>query len=120
MDVTNGTVTLKVSKGAFNMIYKNRGFHPVETEGASNWSDMVGMQEHHEIPHLEDPSQQEAEEEEEYPEEDEEEEVDLSEIPLGEMSFDQLREYADQLELNYEGLRSKKELRVLIRDHLKH
>ena len=43
----------------------------------------------------------------------------MSEIPLGEMSFDQLNEYADQLELEHDGIRSKKELRAIIREHLK-
>ena len=41
---------------------------------------------------------------------------DLSEIPLNEMGFGQLCEYADQLGLNREGVRSKRELRALIRE----
>jgi hypothetical protein len=64
-------------------------------------------------------SADDTEDEDEEDEEDTEESVDLSEIPLGEMSFDQLNEYADQLELDHDGIRSKKELRALIREHLK-
>lgn len=55
----------------------------------------------------------------EFPEEGEdEEELDLSEIPLGEMTGPQLRQYAEELGLPYEGLK-KRELRELIRNHLK-
>lgn len=60
-----------------------------------------------------------AEETEEMDElEDADEEVDLSEIPLSEMDFYQLRDYADQLGLDHKGLRSKKELRALIKSNL--
>lgn len=60
-------------------------------------------------------SQNSAQEDESLDDEDEEYE-DLSEIPLNEMGFGQLCEYADQLGLNREGIRSKRELRALIRD----
>lgn len=60
-------------------------------------------------------SQNSAQEDEALDDEDEEYE-DLSEIPLNEMGFGQLCEYADQLGLNREGIRSKRELRALIRE----
>ena len=50
--------------------------------------------------------------------EDEEEDLDLSEIPLSEMTGQQMRQYAEQLGLKTEGLK-KRELRELIRNHLK-
>ena len=43
--------------------------------------------------------------------------MNLSEIPLSEMDFYQLQDYAEQLGLDYEGIRSKKELRALIRNN---
>ena len=60
--------------------------------------------------------EEEAEEQERMREE--EEELDLSEIPLGEMTGTQMKQYAEQLGLETEGLR-KRDLRELIRNHLK-
>ena len=51
-------------------------------------------------------------------ESEDEEQVDLSEIPLSEMDFYQLSDYADQLGLDHRGIRSKKELRLQIKQHM--
>lgn len=126
LQVTNGTVTLMVTKGAFKSFYEPNGFHAVDGEDGHEETGVVTTHPTPETGHLGHSSQQELrkdtdgpEDEDEDDEEDTEESVDLSEIPLGEMSFDQLNEYADQLELDHDGIRSKKELRALIREHLK-
>ena len=128
LQVTNGSVTITVTKGAFKNFYERCGFHAVAAEDDSEGAGVVDTQLTPETPHSGDSSHQEIAESgelhegaDEDGEEDEEDtdEVDLSEIPLGEMSFDQLNDYADQLELDHDGIRSKKELRALIREHLK-
>lgn len=126
LQVTNGVVTLTVTNGAFKSFYEHNGFHAVDGEDGHEEAGKVDTQPTPETGHPGHSSQQELrqdtdapEDEDEDEEEDTEESVDLSEIPLGEMSFDQLEEYADQLELDHDGIRSKKELRALIREHLK-
>lgn len=126
LQVTNGAVTLTVTKGAFKSFYAPNGFHAVDGEDGHEEAGVVTTHPTPETGHSGHSSQQElrqsvddTEDEDEDGEEDTEESVDLSEIPLGEMSFDQLNEYADQLELDHDGIRSKKELRALIREHLK-
>lgn len=126
LQVTNGVVTLTVTNGAFKSFYEHNGFHAVDGEDGHEEAGKVDTHPTHETGHPGHSSQQELrqdtdapEDEDEDDEDDTEEAVDLSEIPLGEMSFDQLNEYADQLELDHDGIRSKKELRALIREHLK-
>lgn len=128
LQVTNGIVTLTVTKGAFNSFYKNKGFRTLTDEEGREESGGVNTYPHPETGLSEDSAHREFGEEDEYADDtedaeeedgDEDYDVDLSEIPLGEMSFDQLSEYADQLELDHYGIRSKKELRALIRSHLK-
>lgn len=126
LQVTNGTVTLMVTKGAFKSFYEPNGFHAVDGEDGHEEAGVVTTHPTPETGRSGHSSQQELrqdtdgpEDEDEEEEEDTEESVDLSEIPLGEMSFDQLNEYADQLELDHDGIRSKKELRAIIREHLK-
>lgn len=125
LQVTNGVVTLTVTKGAFKSFYEHNGFHTVDGEDGHGDAGVVVTHPAPETGHSGHSSQQEmgqdtndAEDEADGDEEDEDD-VDLSEIPLGEMSFDQLNDYADQLELDHDGIRSKKELRALIREHLK-
>lgn len=127
LQVTNGVVTLTVTKGAFKSFYEHNGFHTVDGEYGHEYDGVVITHPAPETGHPGHSSQQEmrqdtedAEDEADGDEEDyTEDDVDLSEIPLGEMSFDQLNDYADQLELDHDGIRSKKELRALIREHLK-
>ena len=117
--ITNGQMTLTVPNSAYRTIYRASGFRPVEsykdsessidsypsnTENASDEESILEKKEN-----LEEPYGEEAEVEEE---------VDLSEIPLSEMDFYQLESYADQLGLDHRGIRSKKELRALIRNNI--
>lgn len=121
--ITNGRITLEVSQSAFETMFKPAGFVlegsflSPEADGGSNTPDDFRL------PHL---GQQEDEEEdsedtepEESEEEDEEQPVDYSEVPLSELGYEELCDYADQLGLDREGIRSKKELRGIIREHLK-
>lgn len=119
--ITNGSITLKVTDGAFETYYANRGFHAVGAEEAHEGAGVLTTHPTSEIPHLHDNSQQESDsedEDDELTEDEDEDDIDLSEIPLSEMSFDQLNDYADELEINHSGIRSKKELRAVIRKHL--
>lgn len=125
LQVTNGVVTLTVTNGAFKSFYEHKGFHAVDGEDGHEEAGEVLTHPTPETGHPGHSSQQELRQDTDAPEDedgddddDTEDGVDLSEIPLGEMSFDQLNEYADQLELDHNGIRSKRELRVLIREYL--
>lgn len=126
LQVTNGINTLTVSRGAYMSLYRNRGFHVVGDEEAEEVPGMVdthadalpcdlGTPSHQPEPYT---GEEEPETEDEGAEEGEED-VDLSEIPLGEMDFETLCRYADQLNVERNGIRSRKELRSAIREHLK-
>lgn len=119
--IHKGSQTLEVTKGAYRAIYAPLGWSlgaPVEptqaelSEGEENSSTTPSEQ-------PQDDFQQESEDfkaEDEYQDEDTSEE--LSEKPLSEMCFDELKQYASELELEYAGIRSKKELRALIKSAL--
>lgn len=126
--ITNGVNTFTVSHGAYRSIYAAAGYHPVRVKGAKSpleplgnmikTAGELGLEGTEGIPDPEaeiSSSQNSAQEDEALDDEDEEYE-DLSEIPLNEMGFGQLCEYADQLGLDREGVRSKRELRALIRE----
>lgn len=119
VEITNGQITLTVTKGAFKSFYADCGFailsHAGVCEDPEVGNTHLGDEKHED----ENPSQEENTEEETDDDELDEDEVDLSEIPLSDMSFDQLQEYADQLDIDHTGVRSKKELRALIRQYLK-
>lgn len=126
--ITNGVNTFTVSHGAYRSIYAAAGYHPVRVKGAKSpleplgnmikTAGELGLEGTEGIPDPEaeiSSSQNSAQEDDALDDEDEEYE-DLSEIPLNEMGFGQLCEYADQLGLDREGIRSKRELRALIRE----
>lgn len=119
--ITNGAMTLEVTSGAFKSYFKDRGFSVLdatetpEEDGVGNYHPDSDSHEEEEN------SQRESDEEsyeDDFEEPEEEPEEDFSEIPLSEMSFEMLVRYADQLGLNHDRIRSKKELRQLIRHHL--
>ena len=116
--ITNGQMTLTVPNSAYQTIYKASGFHPLEDEESVAVSAETFPTLEDKTPR-EDISIEETEDPEEYGDDAvEEEPIDLSEIPLGEMDFYQLSDYADQLGLDHRGIRSKKELRALIRNNI--
>lgn len=115
--ITNGQMTLTVPNASYRGFFAASGFHPLadqEHVGVPADTFPISEEETPESAIL----YEEKDESEEVPEaEAENEEVDLSEIPLSEMDFYQLQAYAEQLGLDYEGIRSKKELRALIRNN---
>lgn len=117
--ITNGSITLTVTKGAFNNYYKHCGFQIENRAEGAEPEEVVTTRPNYTAGYLGDSSQVKNGEDSDDYKEDEDEEIELSEIPLSEMSFEQLNEYADQLGLEHEGIRSKKELRAMIRSYLK-
>lgn len=117
--ITNGQMTLTVPNSAFLAIYKVSGFHPLEDEdGVVSPADTFPtLNEKAREAQISDEEKEDLEESD-GEDEAEEETVDLSEIPLSEMDFYQLSDYADQLGLDHRGIRSKKELRALIRNNI--
>ncbi len=118
--ITNGVTTLMVSRGAYECMYKSAGFRPLEDEAVTSELGVDNYPPAPEMPHLDDSAQDEEDVLEDDALEDEEEDdepVDYSEIPLSELGFEELRDYADQLGIDHDGIRSKKELRLLIKRH---
>lgn len=117
--ITNGQMTLTVPNSAYQTIYRASGFHPLEDEEsviapADTFTTLEDKTPETQI------SVEETDDSGEFyadGAETMEETVDLSEIPLSEMDFYQLSDYADQLGLDHRGIRSKKELRALIRNN---
>lgn len=114
--ITRGTVTLTVTKGAFNSFYKPLGFVVEKRPRSHEASERVITQPDSDSTHSEDSTQQKSDDKGAGSETDEK--TDYKETPISEMSFDQLCDYAEDLGLDYEGVRSKKELRMLIRESL--
>lgn len=113
--VTNGKMTISITKGAYDTYYKHKGFRIVGSPETEEPNPVDTVHPGYEMPHLDNSSHSEDGEEDSAEGEYEE---DLSEIPLGEMDFSQLCDYADQLGVDRDGIRSKKELRLLIKEHL--
>ena len=115
LKITNGVVTIEVTRGAFNNTYCRRGFRPItdaecdEKDGVDNFTPSSDSHE------ADEPSHEIEQNNDDY---EDEEQIDYSEIPLSELTFDDLCDYADQLGLDHSGIRSKKDLRALIRGHL--
>lgn len=118
--ITNGVTTLMVSRGAYECMYKSAGFRPLEDEVVTSEPGVDNYPPAPEMPHLDDSAQDEEgglEDDELEDEEEDDEPVDYSEIPLSELGFEELCDYADQLGIDHDGIRSKKELRLLIKRH---
>ena len=119
IQITNGQITLTVPSSAFHQIYKDSGFHILDGKENREASAETFPTSDEKTPEKQNLTE-ETEDLAESPAEEElydEDEVDLSEIPLSEMDFYQLCAYADQLGLDRRGVRSKKELRALIRNN---
>lgn len=114
----NGSGTLEVTKGAYREIYAHLGWVPdVEPKKTpiphANEEEENPHESHEEQP--EDELELQNEDQEDH---DEDMEDELEEKPISLMSFEELKEYADRLNIDTTGLRSKKELRLRIKQHM--
>lgn len=118
--ITNGTITLDVTDGAYDAYYQFCGFEVVGATERPEEREEVLTSPAPDSGHFEDSPQPKTDEDDSDEADDEElDDEDLSEIPLSEMTVDQLKQYADELGLDYTDIKYKKELRNLIREHLK-
>lgn len=124
--IKRGDIVLTVTAGAYKNYYRHLGYEPVGVAKSVENSDEVNSHPSEDSCPSEDPTQEgvgstpdESTTGEEDTEDEPDEEPALSEIPLGEMRLSQLIAYAEELGLEYDGTPSQKELRKLIRDHLK-
>ena len=134
LQITDGHVTLTVTKGAFKGYYEKNGFRVLspkiapQNDVTPEGINISPSPENERSDEISQPKSAESDAPDESskkapmnPDEgdpmnpDEGEPIDLSEIPLGEMSLSQLNAYADQLGLSHEDDLTKKELRALIR-----
>ena len=116
--IKKGDSVLTVTRGAYTNYYKSLDYKVLRASKTADISEQEFTHPEPDSAHLGDPSQLNITPSDDSDEPDEEEELDLSEIPLGEMTGTQLKQYAEQLGLETEGLK-KRELRELIRNHLK-
>ena len=138
LKITNGQHNLTVTMGAYRNFYRGLGYEPVEAleepenleQGSTHSDDKASDTDHSDdkasdTDHSDDKASDtdhsgtEDLEEDAAEDSDEGEETPLSEVPLSEMTLSQLLSYAEELGLEYEGTPNRKELRKLIRDHLK-
>lgn len=116
--ITNGQMTLTVPNASYRGFFAASGFHPLaDQEHVVAPNDTLPTQDE-ETPESAILDEETDESEDISEAEAENEEIDLSEIPLSEMDFYQLCDYADQLGIDRQGIRSKKELRALIKSNL--
>ena len=131
--ITNGSMDLTVTKGAYESLYKHQGFavkgagvHTPSPEITKTESSQAEMpEEAHEEEAMVTPTEadsgksdiEDLAEDDAY-EDEEEEEPKLSEIPLAEMTKAQLIAYAEELGIELDGDETKRALRVAIRKAL--
>lgn len=112
--VTNGSVTIRVTNGAYKNFYKPRGFYTVNAPKCGEAPEREISQPHDKAGSLGNFPQQKIDSPDS-----EVSEPELAEIPLSQMSLSQLKAYADQLGVDHEGLTTRKEFRIEIRKALK-
>lgn len=109
--ITKGSSVLTVTRGAYENYFRQMGY---EIEGGSTGIENLRGYNYplENDSFISDNSGTKTSE----PEEDYE---DLSEIPIGEMTFEQLHKRAGQLGVDHKDIHSKKELRAAIREQLR-
>ena len=114
----NGSGTLEVTKGAYREIYAHLGWVPdVEPEKTLTPHSHEEEENPHE-PHDEQPEDELELQNEDQGDHEEDMEDELEEKPISLMSFEELKEYAARLNIDTTGLRSKKELRLRIKQNM--
>ena len=131
--ITNGSLELTVTKGAYNSLYKHQGFEikgagvhtpPPEIEERKTSQAEIAVEgpedeavlDTSELP-TEETEAENSTKSDAY-EDEEGEERELSEIPLAEMTKSQLIAYAEELGIELDGDETKRALRVAIRKAL--
>ena len=120
MIITNGVSVISVTKGAYEGIFKHQGYYPVEPKiqpivaEAPKIAPVVSEVQPVSLPYEapEDTSETNSVQEEGISEVEaeveEKNDTVLSEIPLSEMTQDQLRAYAKELGVDIKGLKNRK------------
>lgn len=116
--IKKGNHTLSVTWGAFFSLYESMGYAITETEG----DEAVPPVSDKAVPQSEPKNGSEddsdpVDDDDGVPVDDgyDDEDPDLEEKPLSEMDFKELKEYASRLGIRTNGMNSKKDLRVAIR-----
>ena len=112
IQIHKGGNTLTVTRGAYKNFFKGMGYKPVRETRQPETPEEESTYPDPDSRLLEDPLQSETDFEE-----GSDSVQNLSEIPLSSMDATQLHEYAEELGLEHEHLRTRKELKALIRQH---
>ena len=104
---TNGLTVIEVTEGAFNSIFKDQGFRPVETKKkkASVKAEVVN-----EDAVVDDAATDEPVENDEF--------ATLLEKPIGQWSNEEVKTFAEAKEINISGTKNAKEAKARIRKFL--
>lgn len=118
--IKKGDTTLKVTVGSYQNFFSKMGYEPVGAISSGEASEGYNYPPEVETPPSEESSQLETDEEadSEPAPDDEEAEVLLSEIPLSEMTSEQLTTYAEELGVDLSEAHTRKEMRKAIRAYL--
>ena len=114
----NGSGTLEVTKGAYREIYAHLGWVPDVEPKKTPIPHAHEEEENPHEPHEEQPEDELELQNEDQEDHDEDMDDELEEKPISLMSFEELKEYAARLNIDTTGLRSKKELRLRIKQHM--
>lgn len=109
--ITDGKTTLKVPYGAFKEYFESAGFHAADH---ARGADHLNPKNTHLSYENENGDEENHEDDGNHPSL-----IDLSEIPLEEMTGEQLMEYAEQIGADVSGCSTYKAMRKVIREHLK-
>ena len=118
ISITNGSMTLEVTKGAYNSMYASQGWvilgKDAETNAEDDFKSVEADSDISRISQNDEKQENKLEAFEDAIDDEDEDEADLSEIPLSQMTVPQLKRYAQQLGVKA-NTDSSKELRNKIR-----
>ena len=108
--ITNGTVTTKVSVGAYNSMYKDIGFTVVDGEVAASAEEVVVSEPVDEVPDIVDESTQSVDETNDFSE--------LLEKPLTQWSKQEVKDFAAAKGIELQGAKSFNDAKELVKQYL--
>lgn len=106
VNITNGTYTYNVTRGAFESLYKGLGFHIVDEDGSVSVDDTTVTPEA-DPETADEPAQPELSEDEKWTEE-------IRKKPISSWSKQELKRYADIMKIDLTGVESVRAVRSRI------
>lgn len=120
VDITNGRVSLTVTKGAFEGVYKHQGYTLVHDYAGSTTIKQADEKTTSINNHIAEDEPSASDNLEQTAESDEKaiEMAELLETPIGQWSKEQLKEFAEANEISIDGASTVREVRNIIKDFI--